>query len=178
MKKFFKIAGITLLVFIAILFAVPLIFKGKIVSLVKSEINKNINAKVDFADVSISLLRKFPKVSAAIENLQITGNGRFSGDTLLSASDIDIALNLMSVIRGDKMTIYSVEINKPRIHAIVTREGHANWDIMKPDTATSASSGNKPFNLELKKYSISNGYISYVDSSSAMSITISGLNHE
>jgi hypothetical protein len=178
MKKFFKITGITLLLLLAILFAAPFIFKGKIISIVKSEINKNINAKVDFSDVNISLLRKFPKVSAAIENLQVVGNGRFSGDTLLSASSIDVALDLMSVIKGDKMTIYSVEVNRPRIHAIVTKDGHPNWDIMKPDTSASAPADSKPLNLELKRYSISEGYISYVDSSSAMSSTITGLNHE
>ncbi len=178
MKKLLKITGIVLLTILVILFAAPILFKGKIVSLVKSEINKNINARVDFSDISISLLRKFPKVSASIENLQIVGTGRFSSDTLLSASDIDIALNLMSVIKGDKMTIYSVAIDKPRIHAIVAKDGKANWDIMKPDTAAAATPESKPFNLELKKYSISDGYISYTDSSSAMYSTIEGLNHE
>jgi hypothetical protein len=178
MKKFFKITGIILVILMAILFAAPFIFKGKIISIVKSEINKNINAKVDFSDISISLLRKFPKVSAAIEDLQVTGNGRFSADTLLSAGSIDIALNLMSVIKGDRMTIYSVEVSRPRIHAIVTKDGHPNWNIMKPDTAAASASSGKPFNLELKKYSINSGYISYVDSSSGMSSVIEGLNHE
>lgn len=178
MKKFLKIAGLILLVLLAVLFTAPFIFKGKIISVVKTQINNHIQAKVDFSDVSISLFRKFPRISAAIENLQVIGVGRFSGDTLLSAADIDIAMNLMSVVRGDKMVIYSVEINKPRIHAIVGKDGKANWDIVKPDTTTATAPADKPFNLELKKYSITDGYVYFKDSSADMSSRITGLNHE
>src|SRR5688500_1487985 len=119
MMKILKITGITILVILIILFTVPFLFKGKIISIVKTEINKTINAKVDFADIDISLIRKFPRVSVAIEKLQVIGNGKFAADTLIEANNIDAALNLMSVIKGDKMTIYSVAVNQPRIHAIV-----------------------------------------------------------
>ena len=178
MKKFLKIAGISVLVILVILFTLPFLFKGKIISIVKAEINKTINAQVDFADVDISLIRRFPRVSVAIEKLQVIGNGKFSADTLISANNIDAALNLMSVIRGDKMTIYSVAVNTPRIHAIVAKDGSVNWDIVKPDTSTSASTSEEPFNMELKSYSINNGYISYVDSAGGMSAEIIDLQHE
>ena len=141
MKKVLTIVGITLLIIIAILFAAPFIFKGKIIKMVKSEVNKNINAKVEFNDVDISLLRRFPRVSVSIEKIQVIGNGQFSSDTLIAANSIDAALNLMSVIRGDKMTIYSVAINQPRIHTIVAKDGSVNWDIAKPDTAATAPAG-------------------------------------
>jgi hypothetical protein len=177
MKKILKITGITLLVIIVILFTIPFVFKGKIISIVKTQINKHINAKVDFDDVSISLLRRFPRVSVAIEKLQVTGADRFAQDTLISANSIDAALNLMSVIKGDKMTIYSVSVNQPRIHAIVAKDGMVNWDIAKPDTTTSTSTEQKPFNLELKNYSINDGYISYRDSSGGMYAEIENLQH-
>lgn len=178
MKKLLKITGITILVIIAILFAIPFLFKGRIIRIVKSEINRNINARVDFSDINFSLLRHFPRVSASIEDLRVIGNDRFSSDTLLSANSIDAALNLMSVIRGDKMTIYSVEVNKPRIHAIVAKDGAVNWDIAKPDTSSQTTAESKPFNLELKRYAIDNGYVSYVDSAGGMSSEIFGLQHE
>jgi hypothetical protein len=177
MKKILKITGITVLVIIVILFTLPFLFKGKIISIVKTQINKNINAQVDFSDVSISLLRRFPRVSVAIEKLQVIGNGKFSQDTLLSATSIDAALNLMSVIRGDKMTVYSVAVNQPRINAIVAKDGAVNWNITKPDTATTTTSQEKPFNLELKNYSINDGYISYRDSTGNMYAEIINLQH-
>lgn len=178
MKKVLKITGITLLAIIAILFAIPFLFKGKIIKIVKSEINKNINARVDFTDIDISLIRRFPRVSVSIQKIQVIGNDRFSSDTLIAANSIDAALNLMSIIRGDKMTIYSVAVNQPRIHAIVAKDGAVNWDIAKPDTATADTAAGKPFNLELKSYAINDGYISYVDSAGGMSAEIAGLQHE
>lgn len=165
------------MVLLIILFTLPFLFKGKIISIVKSQINKTINARVDFTDVDISLIRRFPRVAVSIEKLQVVGIERFSNDTLISAGSIDAALNLMSVIRGDKMTIYSIDVNSPRIHAIVAKNGAVNWDIVKPDTAAATTTSDKPFNLELKNYAINNGYISYVDSAGGMSSEISGLEH-
>ena len=178
MKKVIKITGITLLIIIAVLFAIPFLFKGKIIKIVKSEINRNINAKVDFKDIDISLIRRFPRVSVSIENIQVIGNDRFSADTLLAASSIDAALNLMSIIKGDKMIIYSVGVNKPRIHAIVAKDGAVNWDIAKPDTSAQSATASEPFSMELKNYSITDGYVSYVDSAGGMNAEIEGLQHE
>lgn len=178
MKKFLKVTLIVILVIFVILFTIPFLFKGKIIELAKTEINKSVNAKVDFADIDISLIRKFPRVSAAIEKLQVIGTGKFAADTLLSADDIDVALNLMSFIKGDKMKIYSVEINRPRIQAIIAKDGSVNWDIMKPDSAATTDTASEPFNLELNRYAINNAYIAYRDSSAGMSSEIFGLNHE
>lgn len=178
MKKILKVTGITILIIIVILFTIPFLFKGKIISIVKTEINKNINANVDFKDIDISLLRRFPRVSVAIEDIRVIGHGKFSSDTLLAADNIDAALNLMSVIRGDKMTIYSVGVNHPRIHAVVAKDGTVNWDIVKPDTTAVDTAAAEPFNLELKNYSINNGYIEYRDSVGGMYAEILGLQHD
>lgn len=180
LKKILKITGIILLVLIVILFTAPYIFKGKIVQIVKEEINKSINAKADFKDVSLSFFRHFPKVSLALEQLEVTGIGEFAKDTLISAREIDVAVNLFSVISGKDMKVYSVNINEPRIHALVNKEGKANWDIMKPDTATTTTAAPEEpsaFKLNLQKYAIRNGYLLYDDASSGMSSEIINLNH-
>ena len=177
LKKFLKISGISLLALLLILFIAPFLFKGKIMRLAKEQINKNINAKTDFSDLSVSFFRHFPRVSVALDQLQITGNGEFEKDTLISAREIDVALNLVSVIRGSDMKIYAVNINEPRIHAIVSKEGAANWNITKPDTTNTSSGESKPFRLELNKYSINNAYISYDDRQGNMSAELVNLNH-
>ena len=90
------------MVIIAILFAIPFLFKGKIITIVKIADQQNINAQVDFSDIDISLIRRFPRVAVSIENLQVIGNGQFASDTFIAANSIDAALNLMSVIKGIK----------------------------------------------------------------------------
>src|SRR5436305_2029868 len=100
LKKTLKISLIVLLSLLVIAFAAPFLFKGKIMAIAKEQINKSLTAKVDFNDLDISFFRHFPKVSVALTGLQVVGTDDFAKDTLVSAKDIDVALNLMSVIRG------------------------------------------------------------------------------
>jgi hypothetical protein len=178
LKKIIKGFFIGLIILIGIAIAIPYVFKNKIIALVKKEINKNLNAKVDFKDVNISFFRHFPKVAIGIENLQVIGLEGFSADTLLFAKRIDAAVNFMSIIKGSDMTIYSVYLEHPRINAIVNKDGKANWDIVKKDEPTSDSTSNaKPFTLQLKKYAIEDGFINYVDKSSNIFVKIEGIEH-
>jgi hypothetical protein len=181
LRKTLKITGISIGVLLVLLFTLPLIFKNKIIALVKKEINKNLEAVVDFKDVDISFFRRFPRVSVRLEDVYVAGKADFAKDTLIAARGIDAAVNLWSFVKGDEMKIYSVDLKSPRIRALVNENGKANWDIVKadttsktPDTDTSASS----FNLKLNHYSISDGYIYYNDQPGGLSAEITGLNHE
>ncbi len=181
LKKILKITGISLGVLLVILFVAPFIFKGKIIAIAKEQINKNINARVDFKDLSLSFFRHFPRVSVALEELQVIGTDVFAKDTLISAKEIDVAVNLFSVIGGKNMKIYSVNIDEPRIHVIVTKEGKANYDIAKPDTATAApnaDTASSPFQMNLQHYAIKNAYVSYNDAQMGMSTELVNLTHE
>jgi hypothetical protein len=178
LKKIIKIVLIGLLVLIVAAFAMPYLFKGQIVTLVKKEINKKINAKVDFKDVDISFFRHFPKVAVGLDDLQVICTGVFAVDTLVSAKRIDAALNIMSVINGKDITIYSVSVESPSIHAIINKDSLVNWDIMKPDTAASAATGEKPFKMALQQYGLQNAYISYKDETAGIGTEIFNLNHD
>jgi AsmA-like C-terminal region len=178
LKRILKITSIILLVLVVAAFAAPYIFKDKITAFVKKEINDNLNAKVDFTAVDISFFKHFPRVALGLENLQVTGVDEFSADTLFAAKNIDAAVNIMSVIKDGEYKIYSINVNEPRIHAIVTKEGKPNWSIKKPDTITAtASKDEKPFQLNLQSYTITNAYLKYTDATSNMSSEITGLNH-
>ena len=177
-KKVLKISGVILLVLIALAFITPYLFKNQIITLVKKEVNRKIHAKVDFKDVDISFFRHFPKVALGLDSFKIIGNGVFSTDTLIAAEKIDAAVNIMSIISGKDMTIYSVFIESPRIHAIVNKDSLANWDIVKPDTANISSTSAKPFKMELQQYAITNAYINYKDETSSINSEIVNLNHK
>ena len=180
MKKALKITGIVLLLLIAAAFVIPFLFKDKITGLIKTQINKHIHAKVDFADVDLSLFRNFPNLAVALDSLRVVGLDEFSEDTLASVGRINVALDLFSVF-GDEMKIHSITVEGPRVHALVHKNGHANWDISMPDTAAAASpdaaTPAKPFKMALQKYAITDGYLSYRDEVGNMSCEIGGLNH-
>ena len=179
MKKALKITGIVLLVLIAAAIIIPIAFKKQITHLVKKEINNNLNAKVEFADVSLSLFRHFPKVSISINDISVVGIEDFKNDTLIAAKNIEASVNLISVIKGKNIKVSGVYLQSPRIHALVNKDGKANWDIAKTDsTAASTDSTASAFKMTLQKYRISDGYIYYRDASSDMSAEIKNLDHE
>jgi AsmA-like C-terminal region len=180
MKKFFQILLVIILLLLAFAFAAPFLFKGKIISFVKTEIDEHVNARVNFSDVDVSLFTHFPKLSVGIDSLQVIGVGAFESDTLMSANSINTTVDIMSVIFGKQTKIYSIDVESPRIHAIVNKDGSANWNIVKPDTtaATTDTTAAKPFKLQLQHYAIHNAYISYIDKQANMSSELVNLNHE
>lgn len=181
LKKTFKILGITLVVLIALAFTIPIVFKKQITNLVKKEVNNGLTAKVDFKDVSLSLFRHFPKVSIRLEDLSVVGTDVFEKDTLLSTKSFDASVNLMSVIKGDNIKVSGIYLESPRIHALVNKDGKANWDIAKPSadttTSTETDTSASAFKMTLQKYEINNGYIYYKDETGDMSAEIVGLDH-
>ncbi|MEP7108646.1 MAG: AsmA-like C-terminal region-containing protein [Ferruginibacter sp.] len=177
-KRIIKRLLLFLFILICVALAAPFIFKNKIVALVKKEINRNINAKVDFTNVNISFFRSFPKVSVGLDDLQVLGIDAFASDTLLSAKRLNATVDFMSFIRGTDMNIYSIVAESPRIHAIVSKSGLANWDIIKEKDTMTPTVEEKPFTMQLQHYAIKNGFISYIDEQAGASSEVLNLNHQ
>ena len=78
MKKLLKYTGISLLVLIILALVLPILFKGKIISLVKKEINQNLYAVVEFSDVDLSFFRRFPRVSLQLKDISVVGKDAFA----------------------------------------------------------------------------------------------------
>jgi len=180
LRKTLKIIGILLLVLIATAFLIPVLFKKQITTLVKKEINKSLTAKVDFKDVRLSLFRHFPKVSIALDELSVVGTNEFAKDTLVSVKTLDASVNLISAIKGKDIKVYAVLLESPRIHALMNKEGKANWDIARPDNDTTGSPDTSPseFKMNLQKYEIKNGYLYYKDETAHITTEISNFDHE
>lgn len=180
LKKILKIAGITFLSLILLAFIVPVVFKKQVQALVKEEINKQLDATVDFKDVKLSLFRHFPKATISIKGLTIVGKDYFSKDTLIAADKIDVTAGLFNVLKGNNIKVQDVYARSPRIHLLVNQFGKANWDIAKTSTDTSGTKDTSAsnFKLTLKKYKISDGYLLYSDIHANSFIEMNDLNHE
>ena len=182
MRKFFKFIFVTLsiliVLFIAAAIAIPVLYKEKILAEVKMEMNEHLDAKTDFKDITISLFHHFPHLSVRIHDLCITGKEAFRHDTLISAEQIDLSLDIQKAVNG-VYDILKVDLVKPRIMAVVLANGSANWNIMKP-TAPETPTTSKPhhFSVKLRHYSITHGYIDYVDKQNKIAMVIEDLVHE
>ena len=179
-KKIAKITGISLGAIIALLFILPFLFKGKIVSAVKEAANNNLNAKVSFNDdVSLSLLRNFPNLSLGINNVKVVGVDSFAQDTLIDAKSIRLVLDLASVWKGETVVIRKIAISDARAQIIFLKSGAANFDLAKPDTTAGTApqdTGVAPIAIKINDLSIENTRLHYVDHSMDFEITTNGLN--
>ncbi|MES2591717.1 MAG: AsmA-like C-terminal region-containing protein [Bacteroidota bacterium] len=180
-RRILKWTGITFLVLLVLIIAAPFLFKKQIVQLVKDKANENLNAKVNFGEFGLTLITSFPDFTLSIDDLSIANVGEFEGDTLVYTKNLTIGLNLMSVIKGEQYQINTISLNNPRIHALVLKNGKANWDITKPsaDTAvaTPTNETSAPFKMTLKKFEIENGYIVYDDASMDFKTELVNMNH-
>ncbi|MEZ4884127.1 MAG: AsmA-like C-terminal region-containing protein [Chitinophagales bacterium] len=173
------ILGIVLL-FVAALIIAPNFFKAKIVTFAKEQLNANLNAHVDFSDISLSLIKDFPDLHVCLENLEIAGKGDFEGDTLANISQLALTVNVKSLFNQEQIEVKQVKVIDAKILAKVLRDGRANWDVTLPDTieVTNAEAEPTTFNVGVQAYSLANTDIIYDDASLDTKVTIKGLNHE
>ncbi|MGB5927966.1 MAG: AsmA family protein, partial [Cyclobacteriaceae bacterium] len=175
MKKVFIILGAIFGVLLIALLLVPQLFKGKIQERVQQEINNSVNAQVSFNNLSVSFLKHFPDVTASLNDLEVINKAPFEGDTLMSADELEIILDLGSVIFSDRVRMEAVDVINPRMLIVLLKDGTGNFDIAVEDTtATQASTG---FNIDLKEYTVTNGHIVYYDEETDLIMDMVGVNH-
>jgi len=181
-KKVLKITGITLLVLLAIIIAVPLFLQGKIEEIIKTKVNNSINATLDFEDLDLSLLKSFPNANVGLTNLSLVNKAPFEGDTLFASSEIELAMSIKELFKSadEPIVIQTLNIDGAKLHIKVDSESSANYDIAKESKTTTPatseeSSGN--FTLNMDSYAINNSEIIYEDLASGMLLDITEMNH-
>lgn len=177
-----KVTVIAVLI-IAVLFTaaavIPFFFKTEIDAKIKSLINERVNANVDFKDLDLTLISSFPNMGIEISGLTVLGVDSFAKDTLANIKQLQLNVNLMSVIKGEKYEIKSIYLEEPRILAKVLKTGLANWDILKKDSMANegTDTAKTAFKAALQKYGIEKGKVVYDDASLGFFMEMDNLNH-
>jgi len=175
--KFFFFLGIILL---GAAIALPLVFKDSLIAKLKVEINKQVNARVDFENAELSLLSTFPNFGLSLEGFSIDGIAEFDSIRLVEIGELDFAIDFMSVISGEQFQIEEVAFNDVNLNLLITPEGKANFDIIKESEAaadSSASSEPSSFKIALQSYSLSNFNLVYDDKEAEIYTKLSNINH-
>lgn len=181
MKKLLKILLYIILAFVVIIIVAPILFKGKIITIAKEQINKQIDAKVEFTDLRLSLIKNFPNFSVTLEGLCISGVDHFEKDTLLKLKSFMVSVDLISALQMDNIKVKKILIDNPVIAARINQYGEANWDIMKEtekeeEEVTDTAAGEFSTKIALKKFEIREAYISFEDDSSHMDAALNNFN--
>jgi hypothetical protein len=121
MKKIFKITGIILLIFIAILIAIPFVLESKIDAIVQNYADENLNADLSFDDVSLSLISSFPSAEVSVENLKIINRAPFKDATLATAKSLSFEMPLGELFKGAEEPLIINEIIADERRKILTK---------------------------------------------------------
>lgn len=179
MKKALIIFGVVLVVFLAAAIIIPIVLKEPIKKKVLEEANKNLNAKVNFSDVSLSLFRSFPNLFVGVEDLSVIGVAEFEGDTLVYLKTLGLDVDIMSAINGAPV-INHINLSKGLLSATVLKDGKASYDIVPENASPEEAPAAEPtaFQLKLKKFSINDLELRYDDRQGGTKVNTKALNLE
>ncbi|GGX14183.1 AsmA-like C-terminal region-containing protein [Aquimarina muelleri] len=182
MKKAFKIFGIFILLLIIGIVSIPFLFKGTIQDKVRYLINEHVNAKVDFANIDISLIRSFPQASVVIDNFSVINHAPFEGDTLAYSKRIALDMSVKELFKSasEPISVKKIIIDEANIAIKTDSLGNSNIDIAKKkDTNPEPvlEEKNSSFTFDLDHYEINNSKILFKDDISKTILSMTQLNH-
>lgn len=182
MKKILKILGIFLLLLIIGIISIPFLFKETIQDKVRYLVNEHVHAKVDFANLDISLIRSFPQASVVIDELSIINHAPFEGDTLAYSKKITLDMSIKELFKNasEPISVQKIVIDEANIAIKTDSLGNSNVDIVKKqedvaETQPEEESG--AFTFALDHYEINDSKILFKDDVSKTILTMSDLNH-
>ncbi|WP_431137090.1 AsmA-like C-terminal region-containing protein [Psychroserpens mesophilus] len=182
MKKALKIIGITLLIIFFLLLVIPFAFQSQIKDIVKRFINQNLNAQVEFSDVSLSLIRSFPQAHVEVDDLVITNFKPFEGETFATAKNISFTMSVNELFKTsseEPIVVNSINVSEALLTLKTDALGNNNYDITKEnDNASAQTEGSSnSFSFDIEDYNINNSAITYLDAISNIELYLTELNH-
>ncbi len=176
MRKFFKWMSGLLLGLLLLVIVLPYVFRGSIVEQLKRAANEQLDARVDFGRVSLSLIRSFPDLSLSVADLLVINEAPFEGDTLASIRQTRITIDLRSLFGGDGFEIKEIRLRRPDIRLRLLEDGRANWEIVAsvdPSPEPSAPAGD--FSISLQRVALSDARFTYDDHLYKTYLAVEGL---
>ena len=183
MKKFLKIIGIVLLLFIAILIAIPFVLESKIDTIVQNYADNNLDADLSFDDISLSLISSFPKAEVSVDNLKITNRAPFEGETLATAKSLSFELGVMQLLKGteEPLEVNEIIANELLLVLKTNKTGAVNYDIVKeskPNSTPKETDSSTGFSFDIENYEINNSAFTYIDDTSNITFYLTEINHK
>jgi hypothetical protein len=183
MKKALKILGIVILIVFLLLLAIPFAFQSQIKDMVKNFINQNLNAHVEFSDVSLSLIRSFPQAHVNVDDLVITNFEPFKDETFATAKNISFTMSVKELFKKadeDPIVVNSITVDEALLTLKTDKFGNTNYDLAKKDDTTNntdTSTESSSFSFDIEDYSINSSALTYLDEGANTEIYVTELNH-
>ncbi|WP_203296204.1 AsmA-like C-terminal region-containing protein [Luteirhabdus pelagi] len=183
MKKFLKISGILLGVIIILLLLAPFLFKNSLENLLKKNINQNLNATVEWAELDLSLFSSFPDAAVVVKDFSVVNKAPFEGDTLARGERLKLDMGIMQLFKSgnEPIIVDALQLDNTLVNIKVDSLGQANYDIaVKKDApaTTETATDNQGFTFDLQHYEINDSKINYWDEATDTYFVLQNVNHE
>ncbi|MFC3559759.1 AsmA family protein [Pedobacter jamesrossensis] len=130
--------------------------KKEVLGSILEQLNKNLNGKITAESMEPTLLKGFPGVSVSLNNVLLRDSlwAKHKHD-LLKAEDIDVSLNMLSLLTGN-VNINRIAINNASVYIFTDSLGYSNTSIFKSKSTKDKTSSSKSSALEVKKIDFNN----------------------
>ena len=182
MRKILKILLFLFLGLLLLAALIPIFFKGKIVSIVKEQINNQIHGQMEFSRSGLSLFRSFPNLTVSLYDLRLSGADSFANVDLFRCEACRVTVDLGRLLKYQRKGIQlnKIALDRPYLHLWTLPSGLSNLEnIYKvkdlnqpPDTSSS------DIRFLLSSISIKDGALDYLDQSSPMKFSFNHLDHQ
>ncbi|MDO1513531.1 AsmA-like C-terminal region-containing protein [Maribacter confluentis] len=180
-RKIVKIVGVIVVLIIAVLIAAPFFLEAKIGDIVKNNVNKNVNATLNFADADLSLISSFPNAEVSFKDVVLINKAPFEGDTLFTAKDLGLTMGIMQLFKstGEPIAINNFNVDGAYLNIVVDKDENANYDIAMPSESTTVeeSGATEGFSFDLQAYDITNSRIYYTDQAAGIAFKMDDVQH-
>ncbi|MGF1925320.1 MAG: AsmA-like C-terminal region-containing protein, partial [Bacteroidia bacterium] len=126
-----------------------------ILSTILTQLNSNVNGKIEVQSMETTLLRGFPGVAVSLKNVQLRDSlwSKHKHD-LLNAGDIEVSLNIFSLIVGN-ININKIGINNARIYIYTDTTGYSNTSMFKKKAKSNVVDKDDTQAFEIKRIDFS-----------------------
>ncbi len=132
-----KYTGITLSTILVLMFSIPYLFPGFVSDKIKNWANHAIESKLNFSKARLSFFNHFPSLTLTLYDVSLTGSAPFEKDTLVSAKEIALGVDLSTVF-NKAIRINEIYITRGNVQVLVSKEGQPNYNIYKRETKTTS----------------------------------------
>jgi hypothetical protein len=126
----------------------------QILGTILSQLNAKVSGEVSVKSMETTLLQGFPGVSVSLKNVllrdSLYANHRHD---LLNAGDIDVSLNVLSLISGN-INIRKIGINNAKIYLYTDSNGYSNTSMFKTKSQKKAENSKESTPFAIKKVNL------------------------
>lgn len=182
-KKILKVTSLSLVSLVVVVLgvialAINFIFTPeKLTPVVLKVANQTMNAKLDMKSVELTFFSTFPRfglklTEGSLVSKAVSDSVWEKTDSLLAFGKCVVVVNPLDYFYKNKITVNYLGVEDASIYAYKNKEGVANWDILKTDTAsvqtpadTVASDTVRPLTggIDIRKVSLKRANVTFDD---------------